>query len=445
MLIRFTLENWMSFRDRVTFSMIASRERQHRERVPVLKSFRTSVLPLAAIYGGNASGKTNFFKAINFVRDFVVRGTQPDAIIDVEPYRLSKKYATEPSFFAIEILVEEVVYEYSFSVTRRKVFEEKLTEIRPTSERVLFSRAADKIEFDTKYEKDDFFRFVFRGTRDNQLFLTNSVFQNVDSFQHIFSWFKNLNLIAPDARFQSFENFFSEESPLFSSKMNEMLSHLDTGIAYLGSKKISFDLLPLPAQLKETLKEQVSDESTVRVVENATSERYLIYRKEGELAAKKLVAYHTTAEGDDVLFNMNQESDGSLRMVDLLPAFLDMSSTKEPRVYIIDEIDRSLHTLLTRQLLKTYLAACSPSSRTQLLVTTHDVLLMDQDLLRRDEMWVAERDTSGNSTLIPFSDFQDIRYDKDIRKSYLQGRLGGIPKILIENAPCPDPGKSMGA
>ena len=443
MLIRFTLENWMSFRDRVTFSMIASRERQHRERVPTLKSYRTSVLPMAAIYGGNASGKTNFFKAINFVRDFVVRGTQPDAMISVEPYRLSRKLAAAPSFFAAEILVEEVIYEYRFSVTRKKVLEEKLTEIRPSSEKVLFSRTADKIEFDAKYEKDEFLRFVFRGTRDNQLFLTNSVFQKVDSFQHIFNWFKNLNLIAPDARFQPFENFFNEKSPLFD-KMSEMLSHLDTGITHLGSEKISFDLLPLPAQLKETLKEQVSEENTVSLIDNATSERYLIFRKDGELAAKKLVAYHTTAEGDEVRFNLKQESDGSLRMIDLLPAFLDMSSTKEPRVFIIDEIDRSLHTLLTRQLLETYLAACSPSSRTQLLITTHDVLLMDQDLLRRDEMWVAERDTSGNSSLVPFSDFQDIRYDKDIRKSYLQGRLGGIPKLLIENTPCKDSRESVG-
>ena len=424
----------MSFRDRVTFSMIASRERQHRERVPALKSYRTSVLSMAAIYGGNASGKTNFFKAINFVRDFIVRGTQPDAMIGVEPYRLSKKHAAEPSFFAVEILVEEVIYEYRFSVTRKTVLEEKLTEIRPTSEKVLFSRAADKIEFNTKYEKDEFLRFVFRGTRDNQLFLTNSVFQKVDSFQHIFNWFKNLNLIAPDARFQPFENFFNEKSPLFD-KMSEMLYRLDTGITHLGSEKISFDLLPLPAQLKETLKEQVSEDNIVSLIENATSERYLIFRKDGELAAKKLVAYHTTAEGDEVRFNLKQESDGSLRMIDLLPAFLDMSSTKEPRVFIIDEIDRSLHTLLTRQLLETYLAACSPSSRTQLLITTHDVLLMDQDLLRRDEMWVAERDPSGNSSLVPFSDFQDIRYDKDIRKSYLQGRLGGIPKLLIENTP----------
>jgi len=78
-----------------------------------------------------------------------------------------------------------------------------------------------------------------------------------------------------------------------------------------------------------------------------------------------------------------------------------------------------------------YLESCSPESRSQLLFTTHDALLMDQDLLRRDEMWVAERDSSGASRIFSFSEYKDVRYDKDIMKSYLQGRLGGVPRILL--------------
>ena len=190
MLLSFTLENWMSFRERVTFSMIASRERQHRERVPVLKSYHTSVLPFAAIYGGNASGKTNFFKAINFVNDFVTQGTQPDANIQVEPNRLDKKADSTPSFFAVEIFVNDTVFEYSFSVTSKVVISEKLVEVHPSSEKIIFLRAEGKIDIDKKYDTD-YLRFAFRGTRDNQLFLTNSVSQKVDSFQPIYLWFKN--------------------------------------------------------------------------------------------------------------------------------------------------------------------------------------------------------------------------------------------------------------
>ena len=102
------------------------------------------------------------------------------------------------------------------------------------------------------------------------------------------------------------------------------------------------------------------------------------------------------------------------------------------KVYVIDEIDRSLHPLLIRQLLEEYLSNCSTETRTQLLLTTHNVMLMDQQLLRRDEMWVAERDGAGVSSLFSFSEYKDVRYDKDIRKSYLQGRMGGIPRISPE-------------
>jgi AAA15 family ATPase/GTPase len=131
---------------------------------------------------------------------------------------------------------------------------------------------------------------------------------------------------------------------------------------------------------------------------------------------------------------MRHESDGSQRLIDLLPAFLDVSDASSKKVYVIDEVDRSLHTLLTRHLLKAYLANCSTNTRSQLLFTTHDVLLMDQQLLRRDEMWVAERNVTGISNLFSFSEYKDVRYDKDIRKSYLQGRLGGIPRILLDGA-----------
>ena len=98
---------------------------------------------------------------------------------------------------------------------------------------------------------------------------------------------------------------------------------------------------------------------------------------------------------------------------------------------MIDEVDRSLHTLLVRRLLETYLAGCSRDTRSQLLFTTHDVLLMDQQLFRCDEIWITERDANGASSLLSLSEYEDANKDKDIRRSYLQGRFGGIPKLLL--------------
>ena len=434
MLVRFTLENWMSFRAPTTFSMVASKERQHGERVPRVPKYQTRLLPIAAIYGGNASGKTNFFRALNFAKGFVVRGTLPDAYIGVEPFRLSPEAGEQPCRFAFEILVGDQMYAYSFALTRRTVLEERLVLISSTSERILFDRKAGEPNFDPELGKNQFLRFAFQGTRDNQLFLTNSVSQRVETFWPVYSWFRDtLELVAPDSRFEPFEHFLDEGAPLFEV-MNDLLPRLDTGIARLGGEEIPLETVPGLEALKPMLQETLKEGTTMRVLSGPSNDRFAVTRHGGELKAKKLVTFHRRADGTEAKFEMQHESDGSKRVIDLLPAFLDVAAPHSSKVYVIDEVDRSLHTLLTRRLLDAYLASCGADTRSQLLLTTHDVLLMDQDLLRRDEMWVAERDSSGASTLTSFSEFKDVRYDKDIRKSYLQGRLGGVPRLQFHGA-----------
>ena len=432
MIISFSVENWMSFRDRTTFSMVASRERQHGERVPKLGKYQTRVLPIAAIYGGNASGKTNFFKALSFAKTLVVEGTRPDSLIPIETFRLDDRWKSQPSRFAFELLIDETIYEFRFAVTQKEVLEERLVKITSTSEKVLYDRRDGNLSFDSSLSKDPFFPFVFRGTRDNQLFLTNSVSQNIDDFRPVYDWFKDkLVLVAPDSRFDLFELFLDEGHPLYMA-MNEMLSRLDTGIAHLGSEEIPLENISIPEPLKTELQEKVKEGMAIRLLMEPQTNRIVITRKDGELIAKRLVAFHLKSDGTEVRFEIHQESEGSQRVIDLLPAFLELSAQTLQKVYVIDEIDRSLHPLLIRQLLEEYLSNCSTETRTQLLLTTHNVMLMDQQLLRRDEMWVTERDGAGVSSLFSFSEYKDVRYDKDIRKSYLQGRMGGIPRISPE-------------
>lgn len=430
MILSFELENWMSFKETATFSMVASREKQHLGRVPYLEKYKTHVLPVAAIYGGNASGKTNFFKALKFVRDLVVKGTHPDAPLVVEPFRLDAICASQPSRFGVVLLVDEVIYDYSFTVSRKAVLAERLVQVLATTEKELYARTGDAIRFHPSLDKDDFLHFAFRGTRSNQLFLTNAVSQKVEHFKPVYDWFKNrLEMVAPDSRFEFFEQFLDEGQPLFAT-LNDWLTRLDTGILNLGGESVPVGNLNLPDSLRTLLEEDVKEGMSVRLMLDR-NERMVITRKDGDLLAKKLVTFHPTADGGRVQFEMAQESDGSQRVIDLLPAFLELSSSPSHKVYVIDEVDRSLHTLLTRRLLDAYLSTCAPGTRSQLLLTTHDVLTMDQDLLRRDEMWVAERQRSGASRLFSFSDFKNVRSDKDIRKSYLQGRLGGVPKLLL--------------
>ena len=431
MIISFSVENWMSFRDRATFSMVASQEEQHGTHVSKLGKYQTSVLPIAAIYGGNASGKTNFFKALSFAKTLVVKGSRLDSLIPVETFRLDDGEMTRPTRFAFELLVDETIYDFRFAVTRKAVLEERLVKITSTSEKVLYDRRDDKPNFAPSLADDTFLQFAFGGTRDNQLFLTNSVSQKGDHFRPVYDWFKNtLDLIAPDSRFQLFEQFF-DEGPLYTA-MSELLPRLDTGIARLGSEEIPFENIPLPESSKLELQEEVQEGESISLSNPSRNDRFVVTRKDGELIGKKLVAFHPKSDGTEAKFEMRQESDGSQRIIDLLPAFLDLSEQTSQKVYVIDEVDRSLHSLLIRNLIEAYLSCCSAETRTQLLLTTHDVMLMDQQLLRRDEMWVTERDASGVTDLFSFSEYEDIRYDKDIRKSYLQGRMGGVPRILGE-------------
>lgn len=431
MLISLTLENWMSFRDKTEFSMVASEERRHSERVPVLGEYEMGALPVTAIYGGNASGKSNFCEALRFAKSLVVEGSQINAPIPVEPFLLDTKKMKEPSRFCFRLSAKGTIYEFSFAVSREMVLEEKLVEITSAGEKFLYKRSDKEITFHRSLGNGQRLNFISEGTRPNQLFLTNSVSQNIEDFKPVFDWFdKKLEVISPKGIFVHFDQFFDQKEPLYLP-MSNMLRLLDTGIFKLGSKIIPHKNIvmeePLRKYLDKNIKSGIASPSIP-----SDNERLIISREDNELVTKKLVAYHLNSDGKEVEFELRYESDGTMRLIDLLPAFI-IAMSHEP-VYIIDEINQSLHTLLIRKLIETYLSLCSKDKRSQLIFTTHDVLLMDQDLLRCDEMWVTERDGSGATSLIALSEYKDIQKDKDIRKSYLQGRLGGIPNVLLEGA-----------
>ncbi len=435
MLIRFQVENWASFRDKVELSMAASRERQHRERIPKIKKLDLSILPIAAVYGGNAAGKTNLFRALAFARAFVVNGTKIDGMIGVEPFRLNNQSPKQPTRFEFDILAGGCVYEYSFAITPNAVIEEKLVRLSNKKETVLFDRSMERYaDNEVKgYQidlSDDFLKYAARGTRANMLFLTNTVSQNGRQFEAVYNWFaRNLELIAPDSRFEPFDQFIDENSKLYSV-MNSLLPQLDTGIQRICGDEVAVENVPLLDGLKLILTTNVKDGETV-CVRTSLSDRYVFKRQDGIISAKKLITYHFGENGEPYRFEMRQESDGSLRVIDLLPAFLKLMEHGSEKVFVIDELDRSLHTVLTRALLDMYLGCCSPDTRAQLLITSHDAMLFDQNIFRRDEIWITERNRIGVSSLYSLCEYKDVRYDKDVRRSYLQGRFGGIPRVIL--------------
>ncbi len=434
MLVSFTVENWMSFLAPAELSMIASRETHHAEHLSMAEKFKNlRLLPVAAIYGGNASGKSNLFLALNFARNLVVAANHFDTNIPVEPFRLDPAASKAPSRFSFTLLIDESMYHYGFTVSRQAVLEEWLTEIGKASEQKLFHRKDGELELHksirTDKELHDRLKIVFQGTQDNQLFMNNTVYQRINRFRPVFDWFKNsLQLVAPDTRFAYFDRFFDEADPLYAL-MNQKLAELDTGIAHLTGQEISLEQPAFQDDFWKKLLDSVLEGTTVRL--QMGKDPLVLTRRDGHLFAKRLATTHPGTDGSEIPFEMQHESDGTRRAIDLLPMFLNLEVPSVRATFIVDELDRSLHTHLVRALLESFLDSRGPTARAQLLFTTHDVNLIDQELFRRDELWVTERDHNGASRLIAFSDYKDIRADKDIRKSYLQGRLGGIPRISL--------------
>ena len=428
-LIDYKVENWKSFRDPVTLSMVASKERQHGERVTKLQKYATRVLPVAAVYGANASGKSNLFDSLRFAKEMVTESGKPDRVIQVQPFKLNSRGIQQPSSFRFEMLIDECIYEFSFSVTQKTVVEEKLVETKRSSERVLYHRKNGESNFNKSLNNHKLLELVSKSTRDDQLFLTTSVYMNISKFKPVFDWFDNhLRLIAPRTKFKLHELLSKKEQPLLN-KINDVLPELDMGISRLGAAEIRSDSLPFLKELMQEIQADMKDGEIVEFNSRTGEDDFFVIGNGDFMTAKRRIGYHLDSEGNEVIFEWDEESDGTQRAIDLLPAIFHLISTKSNSVYVIDELDRRLHTMLTRNLLEKFLTNCNSESRSQLLFTTHDLLLMDQDLFRRDEMWLTERDHSGRSDLFSFGDFRNIRYDKDLRKSYLQGRFGGIPSI----------------
>ncbi len=434
MLVNFSLQNWKSFKHENTFSMEATGERQHGFRIPHISKYRMRVLPISLIFGGNASGKSNLCKALSFVQSYIVEGIAPHKRIPIDRYRLNNETQVAPLDIAIEILVDDLLYEYSFRVNEEKVLFEELIKKNSNQSHMLFTRENGMVRFNDAQKDLVFLQFVARATRDNQLFLTSCMQNNVSDFAPVYMWFRDsLRVLSPESQLQPIEYFFDEANPV-ATVINEAIRGLDTGVDHVGC--VDVDMINgtysmLFQQIVDDISRKIESGQSYRFSVPGNRDRFIATLDENGFSVKKLVAFHKTEDGMYASFGFSGESDGTERAIDLLPAILDLSEVDSTMVYVIDEFDRSLHANMTRAMLEYYLDSCNSARRAQLIFTTHQDDLMDQSILRRDEIWLTERDEFGATELITLGDFSDLRYDKDIRKSYMQGRFGGLPNIVI--------------
>ena len=214
----------------------------------------------------------------------------------------------------------------------------------------------------------------------------------------------------------------------------DALSRLDTGISRLVAEPVGPEALPKDAALQRSISE-LDDDGVITVLLDVEAGDYgfemlTVRSVAGHPEVQRLRTVHVGSDRSEHIFSLGMESSGTQRLMGLLPMLFDqsgMGGAACSKVYVVDELDRCMHTMLTMRLVSDFVSGCGLDTRKQLMFTTHDLLLMDQSLMRRDEMYVAQRGADGCSGLVGLPEFKGIRFDKDLVRSYLDGRFGGIP------------------
>jgi AAA15 family ATPase/GTPase len=440
MLIKITVENFKSFDNKEELSMISSSKIQSNKNHR-LKIKQTTLLKNAVVYGANASGKSNLVKTIAFVKTVLMEGLPVNSVNDF--CRNKAENRDRESFFELQFTVGDKFYAYGFSavLSQRKIMEEWLYELmQDGSAHNLFIREGSKAPVlgegvnPTTQEKNRFAVYSedFAG-HDTQLFLTEmnrgkkySASSKMLFFSQTFNWLiNNIIVINPSIGISNTDAYYSEES---LESISNLIQTFDTGVSEIKTKEITVDEMSkmIPAELLSeifaSLKRQMQMtnlpqiQMTWRIDEGFFNIRI---KENSEPEITTLVLKHGKSIFD---FNFAEESDGTKRLFDLV----DMLMTKrEDTVFVVDELERSLHPKLTEHFLKLFMEA-HDGERMQIIFTTHEDTIMDQELFRRDEIWFIERGVDNASKIYSLDRFKE-RYDKKLSKAYLEGRYGAIP------------------
>lgn len=445
MLIRFSVENFKSFNDRQELVMIPAKKlKTNKEHVIALN--KVSVLRNATIYGANASGKTNIIDAIRFAKHVITKKIPMEAS---KMYcRVFSENQEKESKFEFEIFKNGKFYAYGFSLlmSDQIIKSEWLYELLPSknTQTMLFERETDpnRLELGENLILDEIDTMRFKTYKldfeDNNtgLFIremNRNKKMNKESkltfFRDVFEWFdEDLVTIFPDQPITDFEYFYGDGG---SDKINEIIELFDTGISKVKIEEISIADLKnkIPSKIaddilqsfKNKLEDSVDNMKAMMSLRTNTAFYNIKGAKGEDPVITTIMLEHGNAFTD---FEFSEESDGTRRLFDLLDILI---SNEKNKIYVIDELERSLHPKLTYKFLELFFEHLKENN-TQLIFTTHESTIMDQELLRRDEIWFVERNKGNVSHLYSLDRFKE-RYDKKLSKAYLEGRYGAVPVL----------------
>lgn len=431
MILRATFENIYSFRNRTEISFIAGKGTALESHVcRAEKRDDISILKSSIIYGANTSGKSNTIKAISLLKQIATKGLPKEGW---NVFKLDETIKDDVRL-ELEMKIGNRYYAYGVVFNKQRIKEEWVYQITSRNEKKIYERTAtdetSTIELGDVEGKNDtiqFLKFLSEGTPKNKSFLSEYHYRNgkgINALTDVYDWFSNcLKIIFPDTRFQGL-SFQMEKDAAFSDATRSLLDYFNTSISSIKKIKVQKEnIIDIPDKIIDDLllNAKPNHNSFVNSMDGV-SNYFFETDESGQTTIFKQKTIHKKANGSDVIFEMNEESDGSVRLMDFIPCLIDLKLNST--VYLIDEIDRSLHPMLTQKIFEYYYKSLSANRDTQLICTTHESHLLDTNLIRTDEVWFVEKDKGGATQL---SSLAEYKPREDIRKGYLQGRYGAIP------------------
>ena len=402
MIVNFTVKNYRSFKQERTFSMEASSIKENKESV--INKGKYNLLPLAVFYGANSGGKSNFIQAISTMRSMVrrsVRLNEGDAL-PYDPFALDENSDSLPTLFEIQFIQGEVLYRYGYEYDKTDIISEWLYEKRfGEKEYELFMRSRDLIEVSAKSLS---LVAQLKGEKSNS----------------IMGWFGECNVLSgiDSEGYEAFTLRMFLEHLNGADQAQEFFKTLQLGFTRFSVKKVDIPKEALDSAPKSIRSQLERDLATGNVVEPITTHN--VYDENGLVIGERN-------------FHKNQmESEGTKKVIEISGPIFD--TLNEGKTLIVDELDAKLHPLLTRNIVLLFMDPEKNRHGAQLIFATHDTNLLDLDIIRRDQIWFAEKDKVESTDIYSLVEFKDedgkkVRNDRDIKRDYIRGRYGAIPFI----------------
>lgn len=431
MLIRFVVENFLSFNEEIEFKMMAGNFKTHKNHV--CNQSNLDILKTSIIYGANGAGKSNLIKAIDFFKNIVLDG-KVNKSVNSKKFKLNSENKEKNINFEIEFSLDKKIYSYGFSLNNSIVINEWLYETGINKDKLIFEcefkQRKKHIKIASKYTRSQKSKLLIKLMEENllannELFLGKSDTLKIDEISLIREYInKRIVIIYPNSKFTGLIQSIML-SKNFHSFSNNLLETFDTGVKELEIETIDFDKFfgDDDEIIKNDILESFENSGKNNMVISFEKGTVLVSREKEKLVVKKVLSSHLDNLNNKVLFDINEESDGTKRLLDFIPAFHGILNNDI--TFIVDEIDQSLHPTLLYSLVKKALS--DESTKGQFIFTTHESNLLDFDIFRQDEILFVEKDNkTGSSHIYSLEEFKP-RYDFDIRKGYLKGRFGAIP------------------